>query len=226
MILRSIAALRRVPAVDRAVALLAVTALFGAFVMWRFQVAGSWLPTLPERVGAWSSEESPLPKSALDLLGNPKATARVYTSPLGEKVAVNLVATGSFDAYHDPTICYPGLGYNQTAERLLPADGGREFRGMVYRGAARRDGVVVLYWLQHRDGSTSTDMRRGVTGDLPGRLRTGISTAFLGRQTVIVRVLTLCPPHDKNGGQALRNARAVAEAVLTHVSSPAERARR
>jgi len=223
---RVIAALRRVRAIDGAIALLAATALFGAFVMWRFQVAGSWLPTLPERVGAWAGEDTPLPESALRLIGNPQAAARVYTSPLGERVAVNVVATGSFDAYHDPTICYPGLGYNQTAERLIPAGMGRELRAMVYRGAARRDAVVVLYWLQHRDGGTSTDMRRGVTGDLPGRLRTGVSTAFLGRQTVIVRVLTLCPPQEETGGQAVRNARAIAEAVLAHISSPAERSRR
>lgn len=228
--LRILHALRRVPAVDRAIALLAVTGLLGLWVMWRFQVAGSWLPTLPDRVGDWTGEETPLPEHALRLLGGPKATARVYTNPLGERVAVNLVAAGSFDAYHDPTICYPGLGYNQTAERIVaaepPGEGdGREFRVMVFRSAARRDAVVMFYWLQRRDGTTSTDMRGGATGDFPGRLRTGISTALFGRQTVIVRVLTISPPHEKTGGQAVRNVREVSEAVLAHVTSDAERGR-
>jgi hypothetical protein len=222
-----LARLRRASAVDRVIALLVITGLFGVFVTLRLRHAGQWLPALPDRIGEWKGADTKLPDAALDLLGRPKATARVYTNPLGEKVAVNLVAAGSFDAYHDPTICYPGLGYNQTAEKLLPmkvgTGDGHEFRAMVYRGAKNGDGVVMFYWLQHRDGGTDTDARLGTSHDAAARLRTGFLTIVGGHQTVIVRVLTLMPPGAATGAQEVRNVRAISEGVRAAILAESAR---
>jgi len=214
-------------------ALLVATGSLSLFITARFARAGEWLPPLPERiVGAggveWRSQPSQLSAQSLAILGNPKWDARLYHNALGEEVAVCFIAAGSFDAYHDPTVCMTGNGFHRSAERLVPIDPtrpeeSRQFRSFVFRHAHDRTAVVLYYWLQHQDGGTDTANRMGTYRDLWARLKTGWGAVVQGRQTVIVRVLAVVPPHDlESAPQARRNVRRVAEAVQRAMVTEAE----
>ena len=217
---------RGVPVPYRLAALLAATGVLGIVITLRFARAGDWLPPLPGRLAAWQSRESHLSPQSLAILGNPRWDARLYRNALGEEVAVCFVAAGSFDAYHDPTVCLTGYGFNLSAERHLPMDparpeDGRRVRAMVFRQAREpRTAIVMYYWLQNRDGTTDTANRMGTYRDLWARMRTGWGAVARGQQTVIVRVLAVVPSGDPTGAQSRRNVRRIADAVAASMNAP------
>ncbi len=226
-------------------ALLLVTGALGVFIENRMNRAGDWLPPLPKTVGDWTGRDIPIPKASLHILGDPKAEARTYRSSFGETVSVSTVAAGSFEAYHEPTVCMVGMGFAASAEKLLPiappdivnvaaapvgaangaplavAPSRQNYRALVFSNDQTEQRLLMFYWLQSRDGTTDTTRRMGTYRDIAARLQTGWGAVALGRQTVIVRVLTSIAPDDVNGAQARRNVRALADATYAAIASGA-----
>ena len=198
----------------RLAAIIFVTACVGLFTTYRFERAGQWLPEVPARVGeAWTAYDTPLPDETLKILGNPKALGREYRSPFGEVVGVSVIAAGSFDTYHDPTVCNTGSGSVLTAQKVRPIDGpdSPDLRAMVFRRGDAR--IVLHYWIQNRDATTATEARMGTYRDLRARLQTGLGALIKGNQSCLVRVYTVVPPDDERGAQTRRNLDEVSRAV-------------
>jgi hypothetical protein len=200
-------------------ALVSATALFGAFASQRFVHAGQWLPALPEAVGIWEMTEAPLPALTLELLGNPKATGSDYTNPFGEMVRASLVAAGPFENYHDPTVCVTGGGFHLSAKKTFSIDGpgSGKARAMIFKSGEQR--ILMYYWQQNRDGSTSPEARMGNYRDIGARLQTGYGAVINGHQTVLVRIYTAISPDDVNGIQAQRNVQEIALATYRSLRS-------
>ena len=181
-------------------ALVGSTALFGTFASYRFTHAGQWLPPLPEKVGVWEMTEAPIASNTLELLGNPKSTGSDYSNPFGETVYASLVAAGPFENYHDPTVCVTGGGFHLSARKTFNVDGPKsgQIRAMIFRKGESR--ILMYYWQQNRDGSTSPEARMGNYRDIAARLQTGYGAVINGHQTVLVRIYTFISPQNKEGG--------------------------
>jgi hypothetical protein len=189
-------------------ALIAVTALLGTLTSVRYKHAGAWLPeNVPINIGAWEGVDAPLSESVLSQLGNPEAIGRRYFSPFGEQVEASIVTAGSFENYHDPTVCVPGNGFTLSARKIFNVEG-CNIRAMVFRKEDAKFGTIRLlmyYWQQDRDGVTDTAARMGNYRDLDARFRTGFGAVVQGKQTVLCRVFTFIGPDDPLGAQAQRN---------------------
>lgn len=192
---------------------LAVIALLGSVISYRFARAGDWLPELPNRVGPWEARETPIPAAVLASLGYPKALGREYENPLGESVYVSLVAAGPFENYHDPTVCVPANGFRMTALKVFPLDGTgtSRVRAMIFRRGEQR--ILMYYWNQSRDGTTDMEARQSTYRDVAARFRTGFGAVALGRQTCIVRVYAGLGRNDVRGRQSQRNVEELSRAV-------------
>ncbi len=193
--------------------LISATAVFSAFASYRFTNAGQWLPPLPEKVGSWEMTEAPLAAGTLELLGNPKATGSNYNNPFGEMVLASLVAAGPFENYHDPTVCITGGGFNLSGKKTFALDGpgSAQVRAMVFKNGETR--ILMYYWQQNRDGSTSSEARMGTYRDIGARLQTGYGAVVGGHQTVLVRIYTQILSDDTDGVQAQKNVGEISRAV-------------
>ena len=205
-------------------AVIAVTAILGTFASVRFKHAGEWLPALPEIGGLWEGIDAPQPSDVILKLGNPLASGHVYVNPFGERVMVSLIAAGSFENYHDPTVCVTGGNYLLTSKKVFPIDGpgSGDVRAMMfrhqfphpdYKGGDGYPRIVMYYWQQNRDGGTDTEARMGNYRDVAARFRTGFGAVALGRQTCLLRVYAFVEPDDNKAEQAQRNVEEVSRAV-------------
>jgi len=186
--------------------LIVITALFGLFIGARLELRGQWLPQAPNQIGAWEATDTPLDDTTVKILGNPKTLGRQYHNPFEEQVQVHVIATASFDAYHEPPVCMAGYGYSLTAETFIPMFGPKNYvRAMILKSDSSGQRVMMLYWIQNEDGTTSGRGNLRNYSDLAPRLKTGVSTATTGQQSVIVRIYTTVNPLDNNGRQARRN---------------------
>ena len=141
-----------------------------------------------------------------------------------------MIAAGSFEAYHEPAVCMSGFGYRAVRETTAPlatgaagesgrGDGRARVLLLQEPGGAGRQ-MVMVHWLQNRDGSTDTGRKMGTYRDLLSRLRTGLGATARGHQTVIVRAMAVVPPGrnvpaatEAARGQVQRNVAAVAGAL-------------
>ena len=185
---------------------LALTATIGLFSGNRMGQRGQWLPEVPTEIGVWTGVDVPLESATVETLGNPQTLGRQYKNPFDEKVDVHVVSTETFEAYHEPAMCMSGYGFTLTAQLFPEVFGkGNAARAMVLKHEASGVRVLMLYWVQYEDGTT-TGM-----GDTPGyadmsrRLQVGLNTVAIGKQAVIVRVYTNIMPSDTSGAQARRN---------------------
>jgi hypothetical protein len=186
--------------------LLTVTALLGLFIGARLERRGEWLPVVPDQIGAWEAVDTPLEEMTVKTLGNPKTLGREYRNPFDERIQAHIIATASFDAYHEPAICMAGYGYSLTAETFLPLFGPQNFaRAMILKNDTSEQRVLMLYWIQYEDGTTSGRGNLRTYNDLVPRLKTGLTTTTTGKQSVIVRVYIPINPLDPNGRQARRS---------------------
>jgi hypothetical protein len=210
----------------RALALITATALFGAFASYRFTYAGLWLPSIPDKIGYWEGLDSPVPEAVLRGLGNPppKAVGRQYVSPFQERVFATFVTAGSFDNYHDPTVCVPSNGFLLTGRKLFAQDGPNgekgAIRAMIFKRNDPKYGdvrILMYYWQQNRRGETATEARMGNYRDLSARFNTGYGTVVRGNQNVLVRVYTFLAPDDPKGVQAQRNVEEISRALYHHL---------
>jgi hypothetical protein len=201
-------------------ALVGVTALLGSFSSYRFTRAGAWLPAVPNAIdGAWDAVETPVDPGVLSALGNPQALAREYQNPFGDRVFCSLVAAGPFENYHDPTVCVGGAAaaFTNTAKKIVTIDGpGRgEARAMIFQ--SRRNPnlrIVMYYWQQNRDGSTSTEARMGNYRDIRARLQTGFGAVVRGNQTVLVRIyIPFLESEDPHGLHSQRAVHTISQAI-------------
>src|SRR4051794_11660409 len=190
----------------RLMRIIVVAAVLGLLMDYRFYRAGEWLPPIPASP-AWSVVDSPWTDEVDVWYGHAKHVSRIYTSPFGERVDAMVVAAGSIDAYHEPTICAAGSGWNLTAERLVPISGpDTKVRAMVLRHRTQR--IIMYYWLENRDGGLATEGGFYANHDIVARLgtlRTVYGATIAGRQTCVIRVYAMVPPGDESGVQTRRN---------------------
>ena len=199
-------------------AIIAATALFGAYAKAEFTHAGMWLPSVPDHIGIWDATDTPLPEDTLQQLGSPQALGREYNNAFNEPVRVSVISAGNFEAYHDPTVCITGGGFTLTAKRVFPIDGPGSglVRAMVFKRTDPQYGVVrivMYYWQQNRDGTTATDAVMGNYRDVLSRFRTGFGAVVQRHQTVLVRVYAPMGPEDRDGIQTQRNVEEISRAV-------------
>ncbi|HVK05966.1 MAG TPA: exosortase-associated EpsI family protein [Armatimonadaceae bacterium] len=195
-------------------ALLTVTAFLGIFVGCRLEKRGLWLPEVPTEIGAWTAVDVPLEERTVATLGYPKTLGRQYVNPFDEKVDAHVIAAASFDAYHEPGMCMAGYGFSLTAETFPQVFGaGNKARAMVLKHDETGIRVLMLYWVQYEDGSTTGRGNLRAYGDLMPRLTTGFKAAASGKQSVIVRIYTFVNPNDPNIEQARRNIYGVARGL-------------
>ncbi|MBC8142615.1 MAG: hypothetical protein H7Y38_14380, partial [Armatimonadetes bacterium] len=120
----------------------------------------------------------------------------------------------TFEAYNEPAMCTSGYGFTLTAQ-LFPEVFGKsnKARAMVLKHESTGIRILMLYWVQYEDGTTSG------MGDTPGfdspgrRLQVGMNTVGSGKQAVIARVYTRVAPSDASGAQARRNLYEVARGL-------------
>ena len=202
---------------------LAVTALIMVFVGIRLSNRGQWLPNAPDQIGAWTASDMPMSPAALQLLGSPPAYGRRYTNPFSERVEAHIIATASFDAYHEPAICMSGYGFNLTAEKQLPLFGkDKNVRAMILKNETDGQRILMYYWIQYKDGTTSTRGNLRDFRDVFPRLTVGLTTTISGTQNCIVRVYTQVHPADVQGVQARRNMNEVCRALYAELKRKGE----
>lgn len=196
-----------------------VTALLGGFSSYQFTHSGSWLPGLPPQIGLWEAIETPVPSATLALLGNPQAAGFEYVNPLGDRVQVSLVAAGPFENYHDPTVCVggPAAAFTLTAKRnvRLDATSKAEARAMVFQNRRNKKlRIIMYYWQQNRDGSTSTAARMGNYRDIQARFETGFGAVVLGHQTVLLRIYApFLEDQDPKGVHTQNSVHEISQAI-------------
>ena len=205
------------PVVKMAVIML-VTVLTAWFATYRIAHAGDWLPSLPDRVGVWSATDTPLPEDTLRLLGGPRAIGREYNNLFNEPVRVSVIAANGFDAYHDPTVCVGGSGFDLTAVRTFTIDGPSSgaVRAMIFKREDSTYGtirILMYYWQQNRDATTETEPVMGSYRDILTRFKTGAGAVFQGHQTCLVRIYAPIGPEDTNGVQTQRNIEEISREV-------------
>jgi hypothetical protein len=222
-------AIRRIAASSRrrlagASALVLAVGLAGIWSTTRLLAAGTWLPTVPESIGDWSSTVVPADPVVLAILGNPRMVGRTYRNPFGDQVEFSLVTAGMFENYHDPTVCVGGGDYRMTGTRDVPlgvGSAGNRARAMVFRHRRNPDHRILMwYWQQFEDGSTDTESRMGNFRDLRARLRTGFGAVALGRRTVLVRVFAPFDiRRDPDAWLVQSQVREIADAVHVHLKA-------
>jgi hypothetical protein len=194
--------------------ILSVTAVIVLFTVYRFSQRGTWLPEPPAQFGPWEATEMPLSRSAQQMLGDAPVAGRRYTNPFNERVEVHIIATASFDAYREPAMMHSSSGFSLTAEKRIPLFGKDNYvRAMVLKSGADSQRVLMYYWLQYRDGRTTTRGNLDDYRDAFPRLTIGATTLLDGQQTCIVRAYTQIHPADTKGIQARRNLNEVARAL-------------
>jgi hypothetical protein len=196
-------------------------AALGTFATYRFMRAGTWVPTVPERIGALEAIDTPVSASILAMLGNPKAVGREYRSPFGDLVTFSAVSAGPFENYHDPTICVGGGAFELTARREVPLDGAGSpaARAMIFRHRQNKQiRLVMYYWQQSRDGATANEPRMGNYKDMMARLETGFGAVVLGQQNVILRIYAMyLDTDDPEGKHAQYLVHDVSRATYRHL---------
>jgi len=195
-----------------------LTALLGTYASASFKKAGDWLPPIPDSIGIWEGVDTPIDRDVLEKLGGPQGEAREYHNAFGESVSASVIAAGSFENYHDPTVCITGGGFNLTSKRIFPIDGPNSgnVRVMVFRNDDTPYGTVrilMYYWQQNRDGTTATEAVMGNYKDTMSRFKTGYGAIVKRNQTCLMRVYAVMARDDENGRQAQRNVEEVSRAL-------------
>lgn len=195
-------------------AILTVMAVTGIITGTRMQQRGQWLPEVPSEMGPWNAIDVPLESTTVQLLGAPQTMGRQYKNPFDEKVDVHVIAGESFDAYHEPAMCMSGYGFTMTAQlfpRVFEKD--KQARAMVLKHEDTGVRVLMLFWVQYEDGSTSGIGDMHAYADISQRVKVGWNTVMNGKQCVIVRAYTRITPGDTTGAQARRNLYEVSRGV-------------
>lgn len=191
-----------------------LTALLVLFIGYRLGQRGRWYPDLPGDTGVWTMTETPMPDSAVAVLGNPRTRGARYMNPFNEKVEAHLITTSNFESYKEPAMCMADYGYTLTGEKQINLFGGDgSVRALVLRNDADGIRIVMYYWIQSVNGHTETRGSIRDNRDVFPRLTSGFSATFGGSQNCIVRVYTQIHPADNQGRQARRNLNEVALAI-------------
>ena len=161
---------------------LTITALLGVFSATRLSQRGQWLPEVPSEIGTWTGVDIPLESARVGELGNPQTLGRVYANPFDEKVTAEVIATQTFDAYTEPNMSKSGYGFTLTAQLFPEVFGkGNAARAMVLKHEESGVRVLMLYWVQYEDGTTSGMGSTSGYADMGRRFQTGVGTVASGQ---------------------------------------------
>ncbi len=159
--------------------------------------------TLPETVGAWTSEEVPLTAEELSMLQSPAACQRIYTDPrTGSRVQVLLLQVGNTQNAHDPKICMRGSGYRLVRSYDRRVDwANRTGKPAAVNVAEFSNGdqrIELFSWMQTAT-NTVADMSVGLKWE-------GIRRALLGQPTNGIAVRIVCLPSSSGDSEAATRA--------------------
>jgi hypothetical protein len=192
--------------------MIAGAAGLGLLSALRLEEAGRWVPNLPSTLERWEITEQVPEESVYSTLNYPtKIYARSYRNAMGEEVNASLVTAGPFENYHDPTVCVGGEGgpYRRTAQKIITLDPAGKLKVRAFIFQHRSDAkwrIIMYYWQQNRDGSTSYEPRMSTYQDMKARLETGLGAIVRGDQTCIVRIYGIFHEDaDPFGAQTQRN---------------------
>ena len=165
------------------VCLFVVSAALVAFCAYRLSIRGRWLPTAPIQIGGvWEATELPLPPTALAQIGFAPTNGYRYSNLFGERAEAHIISTPTFDAYRDPPICLSGYGYSLTGEKVTPLFGaGKNLRALVLRNDANGDRILMYYWIQYKNGQTTTGNNLRGTRDIFPPVLARLRQRFAGR---------------------------------------------
>lgn len=159
--------------------------------------------SLPETVGAWSSEAVPLTDEELSMLQSPAACQRVYSDPsTGARVQVLLLQVGNTQNAHDPKICMRGSGYRLVRSYDRRVDWanrtGRPSAVNVAEFANGQSRITLFSWMQTAT-DTVADMSAGLKWE-------GIRRALRGLPTNGIAVRLVCLPSASGGSETAPEA--------------------
>ncbi|MFN3682723.1 MAG: exosortase C-terminal domain/associated protein EpsI [Fimbriimonadaceae bacterium] len=159
--------------------------------------------SLPEAVGAWSSEPAPLTEEELSMLQSPAACQRVYTDPRsGARVQVLLLQVRNTQNAHDPKICMRGSGYRLVRSRDERVDWanrtGRPSAVNVAEFSNGQNRITLVSWMQTAT-DTVADMSAGLKWE-------GIRRALRGQPTNGIAVRLVCLPSASGGSETAPEA--------------------
>ncbi len=128
------------------------------------------LELLPQRINGWTSQDIPLDKATLDILGDGRFLNRVYTDlgPAGRPVDVPIsLFIGYFptqrtgQSIHSPQNCLPGSGWSFLSSKVidLPSANGRPYQVGEYLIGNAGEKQVVLYWYLAHGRSIANDYK-------------------------------------------------------------------
>jgi EpsI family protein len=123
---------------------------------------------MPQQIGAWTSQDIPMSKETLDILGDGRFLNRIYTKqgaggqPVGVPVSLFIgyfPTQRSGQSIHSPQNCLPGAGWSFISSQPidLKSDDGRVYRVGEYLIANSAAKQVVLYWYLAHGRSIAND---------------------------------------------------------------------
>ena len=187
--------------------LISITAVLTVLIAIQLSRQRVWLPTMPLSLGAWNASEVPLDRVTLAALGEAHAQGYRFTNPFGERVEVQIVATDTYAAYHDPPVCQPVFGNVKTAFKTMYVLGpAHPVQGLVIQNQNEGARMLMYYWVQYKDGSIGgADAPTLQQDGLPQRLAVGWDKTRHISPSCVVRLFTSINPDDNMGLQARRS---------------------
>jgi EpsI family protein len=172
----------------------------------------------------WRSDKKKdiaVPLEVQNVLKTAEIIQRHYIDSNGIDVVLMLLTASDYNAFHDPTICFPGQGWNLTDQRPITIKGqtftikgktfnikAQTFNSMVATRDADR--VDVLYWMPVDPMATG-----GATLGKVRALRKLVSSENSG--SLFVRMTT---PDDANSRDAMISFATACKPYLDHLSAP------
>jgi|GEM_PF-391130 len=107
--------------------------------------------SIPKSFGTWTSQDVPIAKNVVEMLGTADLLQRVYTDSItGRQVVVFIEAARDTTAFHDPHSCLPGSGSPITSDRVINIKTGLREPAMVKATLLRASGdygaSLVIHW--------------------------------------------------------------------------------
>jgi EpsI family protein len=150
---------------DRNLMLMAVALIAAGLVSFYFffkdlqQADTVYVRDFPRTVGAWVSEEIPIPKATLDILETDNAFYRRYRKPNGEEVYLYIIYSQNNDKItHLPENCYMGTGvtFLEETQDIIPV----HYRHLTISAnrllfQAGKLYQICFYWFKAGDHFTS-----------------------------------------------------------------------
>jgi hypothetical protein len=189
------------------------TALTCLAIGTQLRQMGTWLPSLPARIGDWTATDVPMDLQTRQRLGNPGVRSRTYANIHGERVRVDVVAPTEFLGFGELASLSEDFRILARAQRNLSGGTGSASASVHESLGIRGLKAHCLRWLQLPGGEVlAFEPDRG-SGTLL-RFSRGLMLAGRDPRACLVHVTTLGADSGASVGQIRRNLDEVAVAVV------------